>query len=94
MLLQICYNVGMKDSEIRIRTDKEFLDKVDYLQLINGYKNRSDTIRRTIEKEYGKEMFPCGCCLCYEDKRCIVMDSEVECRTRDARCPLSKGRKK
>ena len=55
MLLQIMYNVGMKDSEIRIRTDKEFLDKVDYLQRINGYKSKSDTIRKTVEKEYRKE---------------------------------------
>ena len=84
----------MKDKELRIRMDSDFEQKVDYLKEINGYKNKSDTIRRTIEKEYGKEMFPCGCCLCYEDKRCIVMDSEVEGRTRDARCPLSKGRKK
>ena len=45
----------MKDKEIRIRTDSEFDSKVEYLQKINGYKNKSDTIRRTIEKEYRKE---------------------------------------
>lgn len=28
---------------------------MDYLQLINGYKNRSDTIRRIVEKEWRKE---------------------------------------
>ena len=42
----------MKDNVIRIRTDKEFSEKVDYLKRINGYKNKSDTIRKTIEKEY------------------------------------------
>lgn len=46
------YNVGMKDKEIKIRADEEFIEKVDYLQRINGHKNRSETIRRTVEKEY------------------------------------------
>jgi hypothetical protein len=45
----------MKDNIIRIRTDQEFDEKVDYLQKINGYKNKSDTIRRTVEKEYRRE---------------------------------------
>lgn len=45
----------MKDTEIRIRTDSEFIKKVDYLQRINSYKNRSDTVRKVVEKEYRKE---------------------------------------
>lgn len=49
------YNVGMKDKELRIRMDSDFEQKVEYLKEINGYKNKSDTIRRTIEKEYRKE---------------------------------------
>lgn len=32
--------------------DSDFEQKVDYLKEINGYKNKSDTIRRTVEKEY------------------------------------------
>ena len=52
---QISYNVGMKDKEIKIRADEEFVEKVDYLQRINGHKNRSETIRKTVEKEYRKE---------------------------------------
>lgn len=88
------YNVGMKDKELKIKVDDQFIEKVEYLQLINGYKNRSDTIRRTLEKDFCKEVYICRCCLCYEDKRCIVMDSDVEGVTRDARCPLPKGRKK
>ena len=61
---QISYNVGMKEKEIKIRADEEFVEKVDYLQRINDYKNRSDTIRKTIEKEYNREhMFiPCVRC--------------------------------
>lgn len=58
MLLQICYNVGMKnnkDKEIRLRVDEDFIEKVDYLQRINDYKNRSDTVRKVVEKEYRKE---------------------------------------
>lgn len=45
----------MKDKEIKIRANEEFIEKVDYLQKINGYKNRSDTVRKVVEKEYRKE---------------------------------------
>ena len=41
----------MKDKELRIRMDSDFAEKVDYLRQINGYKNKSDTIRKTVEKE-------------------------------------------
>lgn len=46
------YNVGMKDKEIKIKVDDRFIEKVDYLQRINDYKNRSDTVRKVVEKEY------------------------------------------
>ncbi len=52
------YNVGMKSNknkEIRLRVDEDFIEKVDYLQRINDYKNKSETVRKTIEKEYRKE---------------------------------------
>lgn len=49
------YNVGMKDKEIKIRADEGFVEKVDYLKRINGFQNRSETIRKTVEKEYRKE---------------------------------------
>ena len=41
---------------INIRVDEEFKRKLEYLQRINGYKNKSDTIRKTVEKEYRKEV--------------------------------------
>ena len=41
----------------------------------------------------GEEQFPCGCCKCYEDKKCILLDAEVGARTRDERCPLRKEKK-
>lgn len=53
--VQMLYNVRMKEERIEIRADGGFVDKVDYLKCINGYRNRSETIRRTIEKEYRKE---------------------------------------
>lgn len=65
------YNVGMKDSEIRIRTDKEFLEKVDYLQKINDYNNRSDCVRKVVEKEWRKEHGCISCPYAY-----MVKDSE------------------
>ena len=49
------YNVGMKDKGLKIKVDDQFIEKVDYLQRINDYKNRSDTVRKVVEKEYRKE---------------------------------------
>ena len=40
-----------------MRVDEVFIDKVDYLQRINDYKNRSDTVRKVVEKEYRKEAY-------------------------------------
>ena len=44
-----------KDKEIRLRVDEQFIEKVDYLQHINGYKNRSETVRKIVGKEWRKE---------------------------------------
>lgn len=45
----------MKDKQMLILVDGEFLDKVEYLKRINGYKTKSETVRKTVEKEYNKE---------------------------------------
>ena len=45
----------MKDKVLIVKVDKEFTEKVDYIQRINGYKSRSDAVRKTVEKEYRKE---------------------------------------
>lgn len=45
----------MKDKLIQIRADAEFLSKLEYLQLINGFKSISETIRKIVEKEWKKE---------------------------------------
>jgi len=135
----------MKDKNLIIKVDDEFLEKVDYIEHINGYKNKSDTVRKTIEKEWrkehgcisctysfmvkdsessyhtvcgithkvlthedlllnpidcprwtkaGKDFFPCGCCKCRENGKCIILDAEVDPRTRDGRCPLGKEKVK
>ena len=55
MYAQMPYNVRMKDKRIYIRVSEEFLEKLEYLMRINGFKNLSETIRRIIEKEYRKE---------------------------------------
>ena len=47
----------MKEERIEIRANEEFVEKVDYLKRINGYKNRSDTVRKVVEKEYIKEAY-------------------------------------
>ena len=51
----------MKDKELKIKVDENFIEKVDYLQRINDYKNRSDTVRKVVEKEWRKEN---GCIKC------------------------------
>ena len=45
----------MKDKQMIVLVDDEFLGKVDYIQKINDYKSKSETIRKTVEKEYRKE---------------------------------------
>lgn len=45
----------MKDKTLIVKVDEDFTKKVDYLKQINGYKNRSETIRKTVEKEWRKE---------------------------------------
>lgn len=61
----------MKDKTLIIKVDEEFTKKVDYLQRINDYKNRSDTVRKVVEKEYRKECiaFP-NCQDCKEYVEC------------------------
>lgn len=60
MYAQILYNVRMKDKRIYIRISEEFLEKLEYLMRINGFKNLSETIRKIIEKEYRKELWNDG----------------------------------
>jgi metal-responsive CopG/Arc/MetJ family transcriptional regulator len=45
----------MKEKQIHIRADEEFLQKLEYLMGIYGFKSLSDTIRKIVEKEYRKE---------------------------------------
>ena len=45
----------MKDKLLQIRTDKDFISKLEYLQSINGFKSMAETIRNIVEKEYRKE---------------------------------------
>jgi metal-responsive CopG/Arc/MetJ family transcriptional regulator len=45
----------MKEKQIHIRADEDFLQKLEFLMKINQYRSLSETIRRIIEKEYIKE---------------------------------------
>ena len=47
----------MKVKVISIRVDEDIVKKMDYLQHLNGYKTRSETVRKVIDKEYNREMF-------------------------------------
>jgi hypothetical protein len=66
----------MKDKEIRVRADEDFVKKVDYLKQINRHKNRSDTIRKVVEKEFMKEeivyddLHNCGLCQWFDGEYC------------------------
>ena len=52
---QKAYNVYMKERQIHIRVDEKFLEKLEYLKRLNGFRNLSETIRKIVEKEYRKE---------------------------------------
>ena len=45
----------MKDKLLQIRVDSDFLQKLEYLRKINGFKTVAETVRRIVEKEFRKE---------------------------------------
>lgn len=45
----------MKDKLLQIRVDEDFLQKLEYLRKINGFRTVAETVRRIVEKEYRKE---------------------------------------
>ena len=47
----------MKDKVLIVKTEQTWLDKVDYLKQINGYRTRSETIRKLVYKEWFKEKY-------------------------------------
>ena len=62
----------MKDKNMIIKVDDEFLEKVEFIERINGYKNKSDCVRKTIEKEYNREHMISQCVRC--DYHAIVAE--------------------
>ena len=47
----------MKDKTLIVKVDENFIEKVDYLKQINGYRTRSETIRKLVYKEWFKEKY-------------------------------------
>ena len=45
----------MKDKLLQVRVDEDFLQKLEYLRKINGWRTIAETVRRLLEKEYRKE---------------------------------------
>ena len=45
----------MKDKLLQIRVDEAFLQKLEYLRKINGFRTVAETVRKLLEKEYRKE---------------------------------------
>ena len=45
----------MKDKLLQIRVDEDFLQKLEYLRKINGFRTVAETVRKLIEKEWRKE---------------------------------------
>lgn len=72
----------MKDKLLQMRVDEEFLSKLDYLKDINGYKNNSDTVTKTIEKEFRKEKIrnkKDSQCFWYIEKCTLLNNPPCEC---------------
>ena len=40
---------------LQVRVTDEFLNKIEFLKSINGFKSNSDVVKKVIEKEYKKE---------------------------------------
>ena len=45
----------MKDKLLQIRVDEDFLQKLEYLRNINGFRTIAETVRKIVEKEFRKE---------------------------------------
>lgn len=45
----------MKDKMLRIRVDDSFLEKLEYLKRIHGFRTIAETVRKIVEKEFRKE---------------------------------------
>ena len=45
----------MKDKLLQIRVDEDFLQKLEYLRKINGFRTVAETVRKIVEKEFRKE---------------------------------------
>lgn len=54
----------MKAKVLQIRIDEPFINQVEYLKKVNGYSSNSETVRKTIEKEYRKESNIIRCSEC------------------------------
>ena len=76
----------MKDKVLIVKVDDEFTEKVDYLQRINDYKNRSDTVRKVVEKEYNKEHMKVATCPYRKDFQCKLSKSISFCNIDWTRC--------
>lgn len=74
LYVQMLYIVRMEKERIEIRADKDFIKKVDYLKEINNYRSRSDTIRKTIEKELARENLKLPKKFYYEDGNMYLED--------------------
>ena len=48
--------VTLKDKMLRIRVDEDFLQKLEYLRKINGFRSIAETVRKLLEKEFRKEI--------------------------------------
>lgn len=45
----------MKDKKLQIRVDEVFLQKLEYLRRIHGFRTVAETVRHIVEKEFRKE---------------------------------------
>lgn len=44
-----------KTKTLQIRVDESFIQKLDYLKRINGFRTIAETVRKIVEKEFRKE---------------------------------------
>ena len=42
----------MKDKVLIVKVDDEFSEKLEFVKKVNGYKSKSETVRKLVYKEY------------------------------------------
>ena len=85
----------MKEMVLTIKTDNEFIKKVDYLKKANGCKSRVDAIVKIIEDKYEDDKpSDCPSCVHCENDYCTVFKFHLDGEDHFCTCFKDEGASK